>query len=103
MRPSLVQVTSKPFFLPISVMAVSAMLRLSPWRFTTWCSKPEDLVKTRAQMERVIFCGDCAGSLESHNEGDIVTHGIGAKTAVGRHGDDGGGSRDTRGGRWSRG
>src|ERR1700746_634073 len=47
MRPSLVQVTSKPFFLPSSVMAVSARLRFVPWRFTTWCSKPDDLVKTR--------------------------------------------------------
>src|SRR6202022_2692322 len=47
MRPSLEQSTSKPFFLPSSVTAVSTMLSLPSLRFTTSCSKPEDLVKTR--------------------------------------------------------
>src|ERR1700756_1418359 len=50
MRPSLEHLTSKPCFLPISVIAVSQMLSFSPWRFTTACSKPEDLVKTRSDF-----------------------------------------------------
>ena len=47
MRPSLEQVTAKPFFLPSSVMTVSAMLRFSPWRLLPGVLKPEDFVKTR--------------------------------------------------------
>jgi len=47
MRPSLEQVTSKPFLAPSSVTVVSQMLSLPSLRFTTSCSNPEDLVKTR--------------------------------------------------------
>src|SRR4029077_11093878 len=44
--PSLEHSTWKPCFLPDSVTTVSQMLSLPSVRFTTWCSKPEDLVKT---------------------------------------------------------
>src|SRR5258706_3197698 len=54
MRPSLEQVTSKPCLAPSSVTAVSQMLSLPSWRFTTACSKPEDLVKTRTDF----FCAE---------------------------------------------
>src|SRR5260370_35648799 len=50
MRPSLEQVTSKPFLAPSSVTVVSQMLSLPSCRFTTACSKPEDLVKTRTDF-----------------------------------------------------
>src|SRR6266853_5726 len=50
MRPSLEQVTSKPFLAPSSGTAVSQMLSLPSWRFTTACSKPEDLVKPRTDF-----------------------------------------------------
>src|SRR5579863_6831714 len=49
--PSLVHSTWKPCFLPISVATFSQMLRLPLVRFTTWCSKPEDLVKTSNDFE----------------------------------------------------
>src|SRR5882724_6212335 len=50
MRPSLEQVTSKPCLAPSSVTTVSQMLSLPSWRFTTACSKPEDLVNTRTDF-----------------------------------------------------
>src|SRR6185312_14105207 len=49
-RPSLVQVTLKPCLLPSDVIACSTMLSLPPTRFTTSCSHPDDLVKTRTDF-----------------------------------------------------
>src|SRR3954464_4907492 len=46
-RPSLLLVTPKPCFVPSEVTACSTMLGLPSTRFTTSCSQPEDLVKTR--------------------------------------------------------
>jgi hypothetical protein len=57
--PSLEHSTWKPCFLPNSVTTVSQMLSLPSVRFTTWCSKPEDLVKTNKD-----FAEGTAGDME---------------------------------------
>src|SRR5437868_10993538 len=49
-RPSLVQVTLNPCLSPSEVIACSTMLSLPPTRFTTSCSHPDDLVKTRTDF-----------------------------------------------------
>src|SRR5262245_40444090 len=60
MRPSFEHCTSQPFFLPISVTAVSQMLCLPSTRLTTSCSQPEDFVNTSND-----FCGDAKTCLLS--------------------------------------
>src|SRR6266481_1915455 len=49
--PSFEHCVWKPCFFPSSVTVVSTMLSLPSVRFTTWCSKPEDLVKTSSDLE----------------------------------------------------
>jgi hypothetical protein len=48
--PSLVAVTSKLCCFPSAATACSTMLGFPPVVFTTSCSKPEDLVKTRTDL-----------------------------------------------------
>src|SRR5437588_6824885 len=50
MRPSFVALTLNPYLFPISLTASSTMLGFPPILFTTSCSHPEDLVKTRTVL-----------------------------------------------------